>query len=182
MDAYAVSKNEAEKLLLELGRGSEMEVVIVRPPLVYGPGVGGNFKRLMQFVQRGIPLPLASIHNARSMISVQNLADFLIRCLVHPKAAGETFLVADGIDWSTPELIRAIAREMNVRARLFPFPLQLLQLLARISGQAEVVKRLSDSLVVDISKAREYLDWTPPQSPEDALQETVAWYLRNRHA
>lgn len=182
VDPYAISKHEAEKTLLEFGRVSGMDVVIVRPPLVYGSAVGGNFKRLMQLIERGIPLPFASIRNARSMVSVQNLVDFLIRCLEHPKAAGEIFLVADGKDWSTPELIRSIAREMNVPAHLFSFPLSLLNPIAHMAGQGQALQRLCYSLVVDISKAREYLDWTPPQSPDDAVHETVKWYLRHKHA
>lgn len=181
-DPYGQSKLEAELRILELARNSSMDVVIVRPPLVYGPGVGGNFRRLLELVERGFPLPLASIRNARSMVSLDNLTDFLITCLEHPRAPGETFLVSDGIDWSTPDLIRAIAKTLGVSQRLFPFPLPLLYFMGRLSGQNDIINRLCQSLVVDISKSRDYLSWKPLQSPHDALRQTVDWYLRHKHA
>jgi len=162
LDPYSLSKAEAERQLLKITADSNMEVVIVRPPLVYGPGVGGNFLRLMKVVERGIPLPLASVKNARSMISLDNITNFLAHCLEHPKAAGRIFLVSDGIDWSTPMLIRSIARHMDMRARLFPFPPLLLRLMGRISGQAGAYNRLCDSLKLDIAKTCELLDWAPP--------------------
>jgi len=181
-DPYGQSKLEAEMLLQELTRPSEMELVIVRPPLVYGPGVGGNFKRLIDLVRSGFPLPLGSVQNARSMVSLQNLTDFFITCLEHPRAAGETFLVSDGEDWSTPDLIHAIARALGVSTRLFPLPLPLLQTMGRLLGQEQSIQRLCQSLVVDISKSRDCLGWEPQQSPEDAIRQTVEAYLSREHA
>jgi UDP-glucose 4-epimerase len=182
VDPYGQSKLEAEMLLQELIRSSDMELVIVRPPLVYGPGVGGNFKRLIDLVKSGFPLPLGSVHNARSMVSLQNLTDFLITCLEHPRAAGQTFLVSDGEDWSTPDLINAIARALGVSKRLFPVPLPLLQTMGRLMGQEQSIQRLCQSLAVDISKSRDCLGWEPQQSSEDAIRQTVEAYLSLEHA
>jgi nucleoside-diphosphate-sugar epimerase len=179
-DPYALSKFEAEQRLHEIGRSRGMEVVVIRPPLVYGPGVKGNFVRLMSWIDKGIPLPLDSVSNARSMISVDNLTDFLLRCLDHPKAAGQTFLVSDGAEWSTPELIRTIARHMGVKVRLFPLPIAVLDLLGRLTGSTSAVRRLCDSLEVDISKARVLLEWEPVQSPDAAIGETAKWYIRQK--
>ena len=181
-DPYGQSKLEAELRLKELSRHSDMEVVIVRPPLVYGPGVGGNFMRLIKLVEHGYPLPLASIRNARSMVSLQNLTDFLITCLEHPRAAGETFLVSDGIDWSTPDMIHAIAKALGVPERLFPIPVPLLQAMGRLLGQGESITRLSQSLLVDISKSRDLLGWEPQQSHSDAISQTVEDYLSQQNA
>lgn len=181
-DPYGQSKLESELLLQELTHNSTLELVIVRPPLVYGPGVGGNFRRLIELVERGFPLPLASVHNARSMVSLKNLTDFLMTCVVHPGAAGETFLVSDGVDWSTPDLIAAIAKTLGVSERLFPFSLPLLRLIGRLSGQNDAINRLCQSLVVDISRSRDYLSWKPQQSPQDAVRQTVDWFLRHKNA
>lgn len=176
-DPYGLSKAKSEYQLLKIAANSDMEVVIVRPPLVYGPGVGGNFLRLIKIIECGVPLPLGSIRNLRSMISIDNITDFLALCLKHPKAAGNIFLVSDGVDWSTPMLIRSIASYMGVQVRLFPFPLLLLRLAGRISGQLGAVNRLCDSLEVDISRTCELLDWTPPQLPEEGIRQAVNWYL-----
>lgn len=182
LEPYAVSKAEAETELRELSVRMGMEVVIVRPPLVYGPGVRGNFLRLMKLVERGLPLPLAMVRNSRSMVSLKNLTEFLVRCLERPRAAGETFLVSDGLDWSTPELIRCIARHMGRPTRLLPVPLWLLKLAGRITGQLGTINRLCSSLEVDISKTRELLDWSPPQSPDEGVREAVEWYLGKGNA
>lgn len=179
-DPYSVSKAEAESQLRSISEQLDMEVVIVRPPLVYGSGVGGNFLRLMRLLERGVPLPLASIRNTRSMVSLDNVTDLLVCCLEHPDAAGETFLVTDGTDWSTPALLRCIAHHMGVPARLFPCPPALLRLAGRVSGQLGAVNRLCDSLQLDISKTRELLDWAPPQPPDEAVQQAVEWYLKNK--
>ena len=177
-DPYGVSKAEAEQQLREISKQMNMEVVTVRPPLVYGSGVGGNFLRLMRLVGSGVPVPLASIRNARSMVSLNNLTDLLLQCLEHPGAANETFLVSDGVDWSTPALLRCIAQHMDISVRLFPFPPAFLRLAGRVSRQSGVVNRLCDSLEVDIGKTRRRLDWVPLQPPSEAVRETVEWYLR----
>ena len=133
-DAYGVSKHEAEQGLLELAAVTGMEVVIIRPPVVYGPGVKANFASLMHAVQRGWPLPLAAIHNQRSLVALDNLVDFIITCAMHPKAANETFLVSDGHDLSTTELASGLAKAMNVPIRLLPLPVWILQATARLAG------------------------------------------------
>jgi nucleoside-diphosphate-sugar epimerase len=179
-DPYGVSKAEAELQLRSISEQSNMEVTIVRPPLVYGSGVGGNFLRLMRLLERHVPLPLASIRNSRSMVTLNNLTNLLIRCLEHPGAADEIFLASDGEDWSTPALLRCIAEHLGVSGRLFPFPPALLRLAGRLSGQPGVVNRLCDSLEVDINKTRELLDWVPLQSPDEAVRQAVEWYLKNK--
>ena len=179
-DPYGVSKAEAEQQLRDISEQVNMEVVIVRPPLVYGSGVGGNFLRLMQLVERGVPLPLASIHNARSMVSLNNMVDLLVRCLEHPGAANETFLAADGMDWSTPALLRCIAQYMGVSVRLFPLSPAFLRLAGRVSGQLGAVNRLCGSLELNINKTRELLDWVPPQQPHEAVRQAVDAYLGDK--
>jgi nucleoside-diphosphate-sugar epimerase len=177
-DPYAVSKWEAEQLLHDIATETGMEVVIVRPPLVYGPGVKANFLRLLQFVEKGLPLPLASIRNKRSMVSLDNLVDFLICCLEHPAAAGEIFLISDGEDVSTPELIQRIASQIKRPARLFPVPVNLLKLVAKLTCKTAELDRLCGSLQVDISKAKKVLGWEPPFSVDQGLAKTVAWYTK----
>jgi nucleoside-diphosphate-sugar epimerase len=153
-DAYGLSKWEAEHGLWEIASQTEMEVVVVRPPLVYGPGVKGNFARLLDLVRSGVPLPLAAVNNRRSFIGLDNLVDLLIRCVDHPKAAGQTLLVSDGQDLSTPELLRMIANAMGRPARLFPVPVPLLRLAGRALGRLNEVDRLVGSLQVDSSATR----------------------------
>ncbi len=179
-NAYAKSKQEAEQLLHNISMETSMEVVIVRPPLVYGPGVKANFLRLLRMVDRNIPLPLASVHNLRSFISLDNLVDFLILCLKHPAAAGEAFLISDGEDISTPELIKKIAAFMDQPTRFFPFPPKLLHFGAKLLGKEQVVDRLCGSLQIDISKARQVLGWKPSVSVDEGLKATVDWYLQNK--
>jgi nucleoside-diphosphate-sugar epimerase len=173
-DAYGVSKLEAEAALNGVAAATGLEVVIVRPPLVYGPGVKANFRQLLNLVQRGLPLPLGAIHNKRSFVAVQNLAHFLVRCAEHPQAANETFLISDGDDLSTPELIRRMARALGKPARLVPVPVGLLKLGAIAAGQRGAAERLLGSLQVDITKARELLGWTPAITVDQALQKVVA--------
>lgn len=180
-DPYGISKYEAEQSLRKISDKTGMDVVIIRPPLVYGPGVGGNFLRLMKLIERGVPLPLGSVCNSRSMVSLSNLVDLLICCLKHPNAAGETFLVSDGIDWSTPELIKRIAYFKGNSARLFSVPRSLLKLLGLITGQSGAIDRLCDSLEINISKAHERLDWLPPQSPDEGVRQAVECYLKNKN-
>jgi nucleoside-diphosphate-sugar epimerase len=176
-DPYGISKMEAEARLLELGRRSGMEVTIVRPPLVYGPGVGANFLRLMELVKLNLPLPFRSIRNRRSMVAMDNLIDLLILCANHPQAAGQIFMVSDGRDISTSELISLIARSMDKRAMLFPVPVILLSILARLLGKSLVVGRLFGSLQVDIEKTKSLLGWQPVISVDAAVKKTVADFL-----
>lgn len=177
-DPYTASKREAEKLLWDIAAETGLEIVILRPPLVYGPGVKANFLRLMEWVRRGVPLPLEKVNNRRSLIYVGNLVDAIVTCVAHPKAAGQTFLVSDNEDVSTPELVRRMARALERPARLFRVPPALLRAGARLMGKQEEVDRLLGSLVVDSSKIRRELGWTPPYTMEQGLAETVRWYLR----
>lgn len=176
-DPYGVSKWQAEQALrlVEAQRG--LEVVVVRPTLVYGPGVRANFLALMKALRAGLPLPLASIDNRRSLIYLGNLVHALAVCASHPRAAGKTFLVSDGEDVSTPELLRATASALGARARLFPFPPPLMQLAGRLAGKGAQVGRLTGSLAVDSSKIRKELGWQPPYTLEAGLQATAKWYL-----
>lgn len=181
-DAYAVSKWEAEQVLRRVAKETGLEVTVVRLPLVYGPGVGGNFLRLLKLIERGVPLPLASIDNRRSMIYNGNLADALIACTSHPAAAGNTYLVSDGKDVSTPQLMGQLARSMGRSARLWPFPSAILHSMGRLIGKAAEVERLIGSLQVDSSRIRNDLDWTPIFTIEQGLAETVQWFVnQGRH-
>jgi nucleoside-diphosphate-sugar epimerase len=176
-DEYAVSKWEAEQALWDVSANTGLEVVVVRPPLVYGPGVKGNFLRLMQLVERGVPLPLGSVTNRRSLIGIDNLTDLLIRCMSHPHAAGQTFLVSDGEDLSTPALIETLAREMGKSPRLFPVPLSLLRMAGRMSGKLQEIERLVGSLQVDCAHTCSVLGWNPPVPVEEGLRKAVDWFL-----
>jgi nucleoside-diphosphate-sugar epimerase len=181
-DAYGISKHEAEQVLQRIARESGLELVIVRPPLVYGPGVGGNFLRLLRLVERGIPLPLGAVHNRRSMIYNGNLADALIACAAHPAAADKTYLVSDGDDRSTSSLIGELASGMGKRARLLRVPPSALDWAGRLTGKREEVERLTGSLVVDSSPIRRELDWHAPFSVHDGLERTTEWFLADTHA
>lgn len=176
-DPYGVSKMEAEQLLSQLSKESGMEVTIVRPPLVYGPGVRANFLKLLSVVNRGVPLPFGLVNNRRSLVGVNNLVDFMACCLMHEKAGNEAFLVSDGQDLSTADLVRAIARSAGRRPRLLPVPPVLMKLAGSLLGKRAEVDRLCGSLALDISKARKRLGWTPPISVEAGLRETVEWFL-----
>ena len=173
-DAYGISKMEAEQGLRQIAAETGMELIIVRPPLVYGPGVRANFAALMRAVARGVPLPLASIDNRRSLVALDNLLDFMETCIRHPAAANQTFLVSDGEDLSTPELIRRMARAVGKPARLFPFPVGWLDAVARLLGKQDRLQRLSGNLQLDISKARGLLGWRPPVTVDEGLRLTVA--------
>lgn len=173
-DPYGVSKSEAEAGLLAIAARTGMELVIIRPPLVYGPGGKGNFRSLIDIVKRGIPLPLGAIHNRRSLVALGNLVDFIITCIEHPAAANETFLVSDGEDLSTTSLIQRLARAMGRSARLISVPLPLLSAGAMLLGRRAVARRLLGSLQVDISKARRVLGWVPPVSVQEGLRRAVA--------
>jgi len=173
-DAYAVSKWEAEQGLRRIAQETGLEIAILRPPLVYGPGVKANFLRLMRMVQRGWPLPLAAIHNRRSLLYLGNFVDAIRVCVEHPAAAGQTFLLDDGQPVSTPELVRAVARAMGRPARLLAVPVDMLEIVGTLLGKRAAVARLKGSLWVDSSLIRTRLGWTPPYSMEAGLAETVA--------
>lgn len=178
-DPYGISKWQAEQALREISRETGMEVVIVRPPLVYGPGVKANFYRLMELINKALPIPLASIRNRRSMVYVGNLVDALILCATHPAAAGQMYLVSDGEDVSTPQLVRALAIALNKTDRTFPMPLTLMRSVAKIFGKSAAIDRLTQSLVVDSSKIREELGWQPPYTMAQGLQATADWYRQS---
>jgi nucleoside-diphosphate-sugar epimerase len=173
-DAYGVSKMEAEQGLHELAARSGLEVTIIRPPLVYGPGVKANLAALLGAVQKGWPLPLGAVQNLRSFVALGNLVDFIFTCAAHPLAANQTFLVSDGHDLSTPELVHGLARAAGVSARLLPVPVWALQAGAALLGKSDALGRLCGNLQLDISKARRVLGWSPPVGVADALQQTVA--------
>jgi nucleoside-diphosphate-sugar epimerase len=175
-EAYSQSKYEAEHGLRKLSADTGMEVVIIRPPLVYGPGVKANFASLMRAVQRGWPLPLGAVHNQRSFVALDNLVDFIVTCITQPQAANQTFLVSDGQDLSTTELVRGMAQVAGVPARLLPLPVWALQAGASLLGKGVAVQRLCSNLQVDISKARSLLDWVPPLSVDEGLRRAmVTW-------
>jgi nucleoside-diphosphate-sugar epimerase len=175
-DPYGVSKLEAEQALQRVAAATGLEAVIVRPCLVYGPGVRGNLGRLLAAIERGVPLPLASVDNRRSLIGLTNLCDLLARCVAHPSATGEIWLASDGEDLSTPELIRALAAGAGRPARLMPFPPRWLELAARLAGARDAYERVCGSLQADSSKARRSLDWHPPLSAQEGLRQTGAWH------
>ena len=176
---YAISKYEAERLLQEINDKTDLEVVVLRPPLVYGPHVKGNFLQLLKVVDMGIPLPFANVRNQRSLIFLENLLDAIITCIHHPKAARKTYLLSDGLDTSTPELIKKTASTLGRPVRLFPFSLNLLRLLAKITGWSEAVDRLLNSFTVDSSRISTELDWIPPFTMTEGLTETAKWYLQS---
>jgi len=173
-EPYAVSKMEAEQGLRQLADETGLEVVIIRPPLVYGLNAPGNFRWLLRAVEKGIPLPLGSIYNQRSFVGLDNLVDFIVTCIEHPAAENQTFLVADGEDLSTTELLQRLAKAMNKPARLIPVPLKTLELVVGLFGRQAIIQRLCGNLQIDISKARELLSWEPPVSVDDGLKRCVA--------
>lgn len=179
-DAYGRSKLEAERALMDFGRKAGLDVVIVRPPLVYGPGVRANFLQLMQGIARGWPLPLAMINARRSLVFIENLADALMQCAVDPKAAGQLFYVADDEAPSLAELARAIGQHLHKPARLLPVPPVWLRFLGRVTGHSPQIARLTDGLQVDCSHIAATLGWRPVRSLEEGLAETARWY-RTEH-
>jgi nucleoside-diphosphate-sugar epimerase len=172
-DPYGISKYEAERELQALCAETGMELVIIRPPLVYGPGVKGNFASMIRLMEKGLPLPLGAVRNKRSLVALDNLVDLIVTCVDSPAAANQVFLAADGQDISTTELLRNVANAMGKPARLLPVPSGLLMLGASLFGKKAVAKRLLGSLQVDISKARELLGWQPPVSVEEGLARAV---------
>jgi nucleoside-diphosphate-sugar epimerase len=151
-----------------------MEVVIIRPPLVYGANAPGNFGSLARAIQRGVPLPLGAIHNHRSLVALDNLVDFIITCISHPKAANQTFLISDGEDLSTTELVRGLAQAAGVPARLLPVPVWALEWAGRLVGKGDAVQRLCSNLQIDSSKALNMLDWRPKISVQEGLRRAIA--------
>jgi nucleoside-diphosphate-sugar epimerase len=180
VDPYGISKWRAETALMEVSQQTGMEVVIVRPPLVYGPGVRANFYQLMRLVKMGVPLPLASIRNRRSLVYVYNLVDALMLCAIHPSAAGQTYLVSDAERLSTPELIREIALCMGNTPRLFHFPLAPLRMLTSLCRQSAAFDRLTQSLEVSHGKIGRELGWIPPYTLRQGLAETMAWFTNRK--
>jgi nucleoside-diphosphate-sugar epimerase len=180
LDAYGLSKWQAEQALHEVAAAGKLHCAIVRPPLVYGPGVRANFLRLLRWVDKQVPLPLGAVRNQRSLVSVWNLCDLLVRLLQAPLPASSTWLVSDGEDLSTTELIQRMARAMNKRARLPAVPVTLLSLAGSMLGKGAEVRRLCGSLTVDIAATRRELDWSPVLSMDEGLARTVQWYLRER--
>jgi len=179
-DAYGVSKAEAEVKLLEFGSRTGLEIAIVRPPLVYGPGVRANFLAMMRAIARGIPLPLGAIDARRSLVSVDNLASATIECALNPAAAGRLFHVTDGYDPSVAELARKLGAHLGRPARLVPVPAGLLRGLARVAGKTAQIDRLTGSLRVDSHRIRDALGWQAPQSLDEGLAATAAWFRSTR--
>lgn len=169
-DPYGESKAEAEAGLLKIGAESGMEIVIIRPPLVYGKGVKGNFASLLKLTLKRLPLPLGGIRNKRSLVSVQNLVDLIIRCIDHPNAANQIFLVSDGDDVSTPDLIWRLGIAANKPSRIIYFPVSLMRFVAKFIGKESAVDRLTGSLQVDITHTKETLNWTPPLTLDEGLK------------
>lgn len=173
-DAYGISKLEAEQALWALATEKRMEVVIIRPPLVYGPGVKGNFSLMMNWVRRGLPLPLGSINNRRSLVALDNLVDLIITCLDHPAAANQVFLAGDNEDLSTAELLCRLGNILERPAKLLSIPPGLLMMTAAILGKQDMAQRLLCSLQVDVSKTRELLDWSPLISVDQGLKKAAS--------
>ena len=181
-DPYAVSKHEAEIGLIEISNKTGMEVVIIRPPLVYGPGVKANFLNMMKWLYRRIPLPFGAIHNKRSLVAIDNLIDLIITCIKHPSAANQVFLVSDGKDLSTTELLSKVATALGKKSGLIPINQQLLEIALKLIGKKDLGQRLCGSLQVDISKAKKILNWTPLISVDEGLDKTAKYYLESKSA
>jgi len=179
MDSYGISKLEAEQGLRVIAAETGMAVVIIRPVLVYGPGVKANFLSMMRWLNKGVPLPFGAIYNKRSLVALDNLVDLIVTCIEHPAAANQTFLVSDGEDLSTSELLRRMGVALGKPARLLPVPSLLLKTGAAILGKQALAQRLCGSLQVDISKTRELLGWTPPVSVDQALANTAEDFLQS---
>ena len=173
-DSYGISKLEAEQGLRNIAEISDMKIIIIRPVLVYGPGVKGNFLSLIRLIKLGIPLPFGAINNARSFIALDNLIDFILVCLNHPVAENKTFIVSDGEDISTLELIQILSSAVKVKSRIIPIPISIILFVARLLGRVDIARRLCCNLQVDISKAEKLLGWTPPMNIRDGLVRAIA--------
>jgi nucleoside-diphosphate-sugar epimerase len=180
VDPYGLSKYEAELGLKLITEQTGLEVVVIRPPLIYGPGVKANFLKMMQWVEKGIPLPMGAIYNQRSMLGLDNLINFIELCLTHPDATGQTFLVSDDHDVSTTELLKEIAAAMHRPSRLLSVPQSFIENLLILLGQRHISERLCGSLQLDISLAKARLSWNPPHTFKDQLSKTVLDYLLGR--
>ncbi|NVK36716.1 MAG: SDR family oxidoreductase [Gammaproteobacteria bacterium] len=180
-DAYGQSKYEAEEVLKKIASETGMELVIIRPPLVYGPGVKANFLSLLKLCQLSLPLPFGLVNNRRSMVYLDNLVDFTIQCIDHPNAANQTFLVSDGQDLSLSNLIRIIRKAMNKPAWLLPVPVSLFKLVGKLTGKMALVDRLIGDFQVDSSKAQQLLGWTPPYTVEQGIVETVKDFMNRKN-
>lgn len=179
-DIYGLSKYEAELGLREIATQAGMELVVLRPPLIYGPGVKGNFQSLMRVLARGIPLPLGALQNRRSLVALGNIVDLIVTCIRHPAAVNETFLVSDGEDLSTTELIRRLALAMGRPACLVPVPATALTIGLTLLGKREVATRLCGTLLVNTTKVRQLLGWAPPVSIDEGLRRTAEYYIRHQ--
>lgn len=179
-DCYSISKYQAEQKLKELAEQTGLELVIIRPPLVYGPGVKANFLSMMYWIKKGIPLPLGAIKNRRSLVFIDNLVDLICVCCSHPKAPGHVFLVSDDHDVSVTYLLKSIAQAMNARSYLIPIPEAILTFGLTVMGKKTIAQRLCSSLQLDISETKDILDWTPPCSFEAGINATVNAYLKER--
>jgi len=177
-DAYGISKLEAEQGIQALAAETGMEVVVIRPPLVYGPGVKANFLSMMRWLDRGIPLPLGAIDNLRSLVSLDNLVDLIVTCIFHPAAANQVFLASDGEDLSTTDLLLRMSMVLGKPARLLPIPSAWLERGAALIGRSGLAQRLCGSLQVDIAKTRALLGWSPPVAVSEALEQTARHYLK----
>jgi nucleoside-diphosphate-sugar epimerase len=180
LDPYGISKLEAEQGLKLLAASTGMEVVIIRPVLVYGPGVKANFLSMMRWLYRGVPLPFGAIHNLRSLVAIDNLVDLIVLCAEHPAAANQVFLASDGEDVSTTQLLRKLAHALGKPARLLPIPAELMSGAASLLGQQDLADRILGSLQVDISKNYQLLGWEPPVSLDKALGLTAQHFLDSR--
>ena len=179
-EPYSISKWEAEQTLREIAAKTNLKIVIIRSPLVYGPGVKGNFLSLLNLLDRGIPLPFGGIKNKRSLVGLNNLIDLIITCTERPAAANKTFLVSDDDDLSTTELLQRLACALNKPVKLLPFPTSILQLGASLLGRRDTAQRLLGNLQLDISHTKKALDWSPPEGIETCLKETASWYLSKK--
>ena len=178
-EPYAISKYEAEKGLIEISNNTGMDITIIRPPLVYGPGVKANFKSMIQWMNKGLPLPLGNIDNKRSFVALNNLVDFIILCSEHPRAANEIFLISDDEDVSTTELLKKVANVLKIKPRLFSAPISIMTLIAKFTGLSASADKLFLNLQVDSSKARMLLGWKPVISMDEQLKKTVERYLKD---
>jgi len=179
VDPYGISKREAEDALRQLAKDTGIEVVIIRPPLIYGPGVKANFQSMIHWLDKGIPLPLGAINNRRSLVALDNLIDLIVTCIHHPAAANQTFLAGDGEDLSTSELLQRMSAALGKKAWLLPVPSFLLVWGASLIAKQAMAQRLCGSLQVDISKARDLLDWKPPVNVDEALRKTAQYYMKS---
>ena len=179
-DPYGISKYEAEKGLREISEKTKMEFTIIRPPLVYGPGVKGNFLSMLAWLQKGVPLPLGAIQNQRSLVYIDNLIDLIITCIDHPAAANQTFLVSDGEDLSTTELLYRMGIAINRPARLLSIMPKILKVGAGLVGKQDIAQRLLGSLQLDIHKTKSLLSWSPKVSVDEGLYKTAKWYLQEQ--